>query len=86
MCVCVCVRVTAHRYAKADPNAKSDLDEEDAVELSSFTRKEGEAGADFAVRVFDFVFRHKISSLLARVVAHAHVHPTRRAYKPFTIS
>jgi len=40
------------------------LDEEDAVKLSSFTRKKGEAEAEFAVRVFDYVFRHKIANLL----------------------
>ena len=59
-------------YVWADPNAKSDLDEEDAVELNSFTRKEWETGADFAVRVYDFVFRHKITSLLAGFVVCSH--------------
>jgi hypothetical protein len=54
------------RLFSADPNAKSDLDEEDAEMLGAFSRKEGEAGADFAVRVFDFVFRHKITASLEK--------------------
>ena len=54
------------RLFSNDPNAKSDLDEEDAVELSAFTRTPGESPESFAVRVYDYVFRTKIERLLAK--------------------
>ena len=65
-CIVYAADLLFPRLFSADPNAKSDLDEEDAVELSAFTRKDGESGADYAVRVFDFVFRYKIERLLEK--------------------
>ena len=50
------------RLFSADPNAKSDLDEDDAVELNAFTRLESESPAAFAAKVFDYVFRRVLST------------------------
>ena len=36
------------------------------MELSAFARKDDETGAAFAERVFDYVFRRKIESLLGK--------------------
>ena len=65
-CVVYATDLLFPRLFAADPAAKSDLDEDDAVELSAFTRKDGETGAAFAERVFDYVFRRKIESLLGK--------------------
>lgn len=67
-CIVYATDLLFPRLFSADPAAVggSDLDEEDAVELSAFTREKGEAAAAFAARVFDFVFRHKISNLLTK--------------------
>lgn len=65
-CVVYAADLLFPRLFSADPNAKSDLDEEDAVELSAFTRSPGESPESFAVRVYDYVFRTKIERLLAK--------------------
>lgn len=65
-CVVYATDLLFPRLFAADPAAKSDLDEDDAVELSAFTRKDAETGAAFAERVFDYVFRRKIESLLGK--------------------
>ena len=65
-CVVYAADLLFPRLFSNDPNAKSDLDEEDAVELSAFTATPGESPAEFAVRVYDYVFRTKIERLLTK--------------------
>ena len=65
-CVVYAADLLFPRLFSNDPSAKSDLDEEDAVELSAFTRTPGESPESFAVRVYDYVFRTKIERLLAK--------------------
>ena len=65
-CVVYATDLLFPRLFANDPAAKSDLDEDDAVELSAFARKDDETGAAFAERVFDYVFRRKIESLLGK--------------------
>ena len=61
-CVVFSTDLLFPRLFSADPNAKSDLDEDDAVELNAFTRLEKESPAAFAAKVFDYVFRRVLST------------------------
>ena len=49
-----------------DVSTQSDLDEQEALEAGAFRRNDGESGAEFAKRVFAYVFGSKIEGLLLK--------------------
>ena len=67
-CVAYATDLLFPRLFAARKDGTSDLDEEDAVEARAFSVDDarGESFAAFAARLFDFVFRAKIESLLKK--------------------
>lgn len=67
-CVAYATDLLFPRLFAARKDGTSDLDEEDAVESRAFSVDDarGESFAAFAARLFDFVFRAKIESLLKK--------------------
>jgi ubiquitin-like 1-activating enzyme E1 B len=67
-CVAYATDLLFPRLFAARKDGTSDLDEEDAVEARAFSVDDarGESFAAFAARLFDFVFRAKIESLLEK--------------------